>query len=166
MTIPMTARAGRAVVWLGFAILAACPAEPGPTDTDADTADTDTDTDADTDTDTDELAIVGTYLDVYDTEHVVTDATWTQTYLGYDPLVFEIAGWDNDAGWVSAHNGADNAYDPGAWSRFDWQTGDDGHLYYCQVAFAAPTRDDAEAAAAEPDLATGCGGFPWTDLTP
>jgi hypothetical protein len=113
----------------------------------------------------DSLAIVGTWLDEFDTEHVIDEEAWTQQYAGYDPLVFEIAAWGD--GWLVAQNGAQNAYFAGAWSRFDWAW--DGELLLvCQSAFDAPDQAAAEAAtpADTRDLDAGCGGFPFSTLTP
>jgi hypothetical protein len=113
------------------------------------------------------LPILGTFTDEFGTTHEIDEARWVQTFPGYDPMAFDIAGWD-PAGWLVAQNDAANAFDPEMWSRFQWLDAADGHLYYCQTEFAAPTRQDAEASAsADPtDLDAGCGGFSWTDLTP
>jgi hypothetical protein len=117
----------------------------------------------------DDIAIAGTYVDAFGSEQVITNETWTQTYTGYEPLVFAIASYDNTERVVIAQNGDANSFAPGAWSRFDWVDAADGHLYYCQSAFDAATEelavdtprpDDSDPAGA------GCGGFAWTDLTP
>ena len=120
-------------------------------------------------TDDEGLAIAGSYVDQYGTEHDITESSWTQTFGGYPPSVFDIAVHDNVQEWLVAHNDDANPFNPGAWSRFDWVGGGDGHLYYCQTTFDAPDQDSAEQTArpADTDPATsGCGGFPWTDLQP
>lgn len=116
-----------------------------------------------------DIAIAGTYVDVFASEHVITNDTWTQTYQGYDPLVFTIVEFDNTEQVVIAQNDEANGFAPGAYSRFDWADGADGHLYYCQSAFDAATQQDASDTPRSNDAdpaSTGCGGFPWTDLTP
>jgi hypothetical protein len=115
------------------------------------------------------LAIVGSYVDEFGTEHEITEESWTQTFGDYDPSVFRIAGWDDDEQWLVAQNDDANPFNPGAWSRFDWVDPGDGHLYYCQTAYDAPDRPSAEDTLRpdDADPATGgCGGFPWTDLRP
>lgn len=115
-----------------------------------------------------DIPILGTWTDEFGTTHEIDESRWTQAYLGYDPLVFELTTWEPAERWVVGRNGEDNAFDPGLWSRFDWLDAAGVGLYYCQVAFAAETEDDAAAAPAADadDVDGGCGGFPWTALTP
>jgi hypothetical protein len=110
------------------------------------------------------LAIVGSYTDEFGTEHVVDEVSWSQTYPGYGTSVWDLTSYDNDARFLVAQNAADNAYGAGLWSRFDWV----GDLAYCQTAYDAATEADAAATPRpdDADLAGGCGGSPWTDLTP
>jgi hypothetical protein len=110
------------------------------------------------------LAIVGSYTDEFGTEHVIDDASWTQTFPGYGSSVWTITSYDNDGMFLVAQNSPDDAYSPDLWSRFDWV----GDLAYCQTAYDAPTEADALATPRpdDTDLAGGCSGFSWTDLTP
>jgi hypothetical protein len=114
-------------------------------------------------------AIAGTYVDQYGVEHEIGATEWTQQYPGYPADVYHLTRWSDDDRYVVALNGTENAFFADLWSRFDWTTGPDGHLYYCQTAYGAadeasalatPRGDDADPAS------TGCGGFAWTDLTP
>ncbi len=114
------------------------------------------------------LEIAGTYLDEWGTDHTITDDTWTMDFGGGMSSVFHVLSYDNDADFLVAQNDAQNDYNPGLYSRFDW-TMAMGSLWYCQTVFDAMTAADAEnAPAADPtDPSTGgCGGFPWTNLTP
>jgi len=109
-----------------------------------------------------ELEIVGSWVDDWDTSHVITQDDWTMA-----TSVFNITQFDNDADFLVAQNDSDNDYNPDKWSRFDW-TEDGGDLYYCQIAYDA---DDEATAAADTsadsgDLDTGCGGFSWSRLNP
>jgi hypothetical protein len=115
-------------------------------------------------TTTEGLAIAGSYTDAFGTEHVIDDASWTQTFPGSTPTTWTIASYDNDGMVVIAQNSPDDPYNPDLWSRFDWV----GDLSYCQTTFDAATEADALATprADDTDLASGCGGFGWTDLTP
>ncbi len=110
------------------------------------------------------LEIAGSYTDGWGTAHEITSQTWTMAGMG----VFHVAGYDNDGNWLVAQNDAANAYSPGLWSRMDWSE-TQGKLYFCQTAYAAASRQEAEdtpAADATDPTASGCGGFAWTELTP
>lgn len=120
----------------------------------------------DTGTPTDEgLTLEGEWTDDFGTAHVITLDRWTQQFGDYPPYVFEIDSFGADS--LIARNGDDNGYNPGDWSRFDWVFVE-GDPWVCQIVFDAA---DADAAAAAPraddsDLDAGCGGFPFTHLTP
>ena len=113
------------------------------------------------------LEIAGTYSDDWQTTHTITDSSWTMSAQGMSDSVFHIVAYDNDADFLVAQNDGNNEYNPDKWSRFDW-TEREGNLYYCQIAFDAETQQEAEAntSAARNDLEAGCGGFPWSKLTP
>lgn len=56
----------------------------------------------------------------------------------------------------------------GGFSRVVWNDIVGDAFDYCTTAFGEPSAADAEAApqsAISDDLATGCGGFPWSRLT-
>ncbi|MFT7520567.1 MAG: hypothetical protein ACI9MC_002716 [Kiritimatiellia bacterium] len=108
------------------------------------------------------LAIMGTWADSWGTLHTIDDTNWQQ-----GTFSFEIASYDNDVGVVIVHNGADNDWNPGLWSRLDWTESPDG-MWYCQTAYDAATQqeaEDTEGANASDPVSGGCGGFPWTQLT-
>jgi len=112
----------------------------------------------------DRLDIAGTWQDSWGGDHRISESRWEMVGMGS----FDVLEFHNDGRWIIAQNAADNAWNPGLFSRFDWAfAGPD--LWYCQTAFAAATREEAVATPpADPsDPATGgCGGFPWTLLTP
>lgn len=136
--------------------------DTGPTGTDTGPTGTDTGPTAEG------LALIGTWVDEWGTTHTIDEQTWSQAwYGGSDPAVFALSDWSNAEGWVIAEN-VEGAYFLGAWSRFDW-TEAGGDLFYCQTAYDAPDEAAARATpAADPTDPTtgGCGGFPWTNLTP
>jgi hypothetical protein len=115
------------------------------------------------------LAFAGSYDDNFGSHHEITPTEWTQTGYGLTSRFF-ISQHSNAGGYVVARNGADNAYNPGKWSRFDWTRFDDGNglsLWVCQVAFDASS--EAEALGTPPaqrddPSAGGCGGFAWSEL--
>jgi hypothetical protein len=109
------------------------------------------------------LDLTGAWLDDYGAAYEIAEDLWRDDYSSYQPL-----DWSNAERWVVARNDDDNAFNPGAFSRFDWaeQAGD---TWLCQTVFDAASEDAArEAAPADPaDPATaGCGTFPWTRLFP
>lgn len=127
-----------------------------------------TDTGAPTDTGVEPLQIIGSWTDPFGGTHTIDASSWTQDYGYGDPLVFHITDYDNAGTWLVAQNDVANSYNPELWSRFDWAW-DGAALYYCQTAFAAASEAEALATPA-PDAtdpgASGCGGFPWTALSP
>jgi hypothetical protein len=108
-----------------------------------------------------DIEIAGAYRDNFGGSHRVDDERWTQ-----GDSHFEIAEYDNDMGWVVAHNSEDNDFNPGAYSRFDW-TLEAGSLYYCQPVYDADSADEARDGASSDaeDLESGCGGFSWSQLS-
>jgi hypothetical protein len=109
------------------------------------------------------ISLAGGYTDQWDTDHLVGWDAWIQGDSEY-----HLIQWNSAEGWAVAHNGADNAFNPGLFSRFDWVE-DAGSLWYCQTAYAAADETTAlETPAADPTdpAASGCEGFGWTNLTP
>lgn len=93
--------------------------------------------------------------------HEIDEANWTM-----GDALFNIYKYDVDAEYAIAQNDGGNEYNPGKWSRLDWTIAD-GDVYYCQSAYAAESAELAEAASADAgNLAAGCGGFSWSELSP
>lgn len=107
------------------------------------------------------LEIAGSYTDSWGGSHTVSETSWVSGSSSW-----AVAAYDNDGDWLVAQNASTNAYFPDLWSRFDW-TWDGADLYYCQFAYDAASQADAEAAtgADRADLAGGCNGFGWTQLS-
>jgi hypothetical protein len=142
-------------------LLAACNG-----DDDTDVSDTDepadTDPNGDTDdTDVEELEIRGTWDDSWGGSHTIDETTWVS-----GSSVFHVTSYDNEADVLIAENDAANEWNGGLWSRYDW-TWSGTQLYYCQTAYGAASEAEAEGTprADDTDLAAGCGGFGWTELT-
>ena len=112
------------------------------------------------------LEIVGSYMDDYMTEHVITEERWTQTYMGDVPSLFHIDKVNSEEKYLIAQNDEANVYSPSLWSRIDWTFSSD-ELYICQGVFDAESAEAAEAAEApnsEDPANGGCGMFPWSKL--
>ena len=113
-----------------------------------------------------EPAIFGDFIDNFGGGHWIGEGLWIQTY---SPSVsaFNVTEIDAEGQFLIAENDADNEYNPGLWSRFDWVIAD-GALYYCQTAFDAATAEDAAAVARADDADPangGCGVSAWSALT-
>lgn len=104
----------------------------------------------------------GVWVDDYGGAHEVDHQTVRDDYGTFHVLRFDAA-----ERWLLARNDAANEFNAGLYSRFDWvEVG--GVLWYCQSAFDAASEEDALAASANADdpATGGCGGFPWSQLTP
>ena len=123
------------------------------------------------------LPIAGSYTDAYAGEHYIDSGIWTITYswgTASSVSEFHVVDWDgsSESGTVIAQNSEEAAYDPGAWSRFDYVM-DEDTLYYCQTLYNAGSEAEALAhpgANASSPAEGGCGeapyDFPWSALTP
>lgn len=109
------------------------------------------------------LDIRGDWTDNFGGTHSVREWTWNMGETG----TFHVSAYSNDDRVIIAQNDAANQYNADLWSRFDW-TEQEGLVYFCQTAYAAATKAEAEATeAADPTdpATTGCGGFSWSSLT-
>ena len=107
----------------------------------------------------------GDYIDAYGSHHSLRQGTW-QTRAGSDLSSYALSQYSNGQGWAVGQNGADNAYFPNLWSRFDLAE-HQGLWYLCQSAYDAADEAAALATAAADSsdpTAAGCSGFPWTHL--
>jgi hypothetical protein len=114
------------------------------------------------------LEIAGSYTDDFGSTWSIDEVQIVLGYPGYAPSLFSVVRYDNDADVIIAQNDPSNPYSGGMYSRFDWYV-DGAALWICQTAYAAASAEEAEAtpAADRTDPATsGCGGFPWTGLSP
>lgn len=121
------------------------------------------DTDHVHDTDDAGLEIAGAWVDDFGGTHDISETTWDMAF-----ALFAITGYDNDGDWLVARNDAENDFAPGLWSRMDW-THDGTDHWFCQTLFDATSEQAAREVprADDTDPATGgCGGFPWSMLTP
>jgi hypothetical protein len=93
-------------------------------------------------------------------EETITDDVWGST---------SIVKFDNDANVAITQNADDAEFSPGKFNRIVWTEPAGGSFYYCWVAFALDSEQeafDSDATADDSDPETGgCGGFPWTKLS-
>lgn len=137
-------------------------ADTGDTDTDADIGNTDTDTEPDEPEPAARHAIIGKYTDGW-TTHIISNSVWQ---MNDSTGLFFISQFDNENGFIIAHNGENNAWNAGLWSRMDYTFSDD-KLYYCSTIYDAESEEAALSAepADKDDLTSGCTGFSWSELT-
>ena len=105
------------------------------------------------------LDIAGSYVDEWGSTHDVSPFAWNAN---------TVTQYDNIAQFIIAQNSSDDEWSPDLWSKYNWATDDAGDLFYCQIAYAEATEADALAVtdADGSDLAAGCNGFSWTNMTP
>ncbi len=113
-----------------------------------------------------EIPFTGTYLDESGAEHIVGASSWTITYVGTQPSVFDYHEVSLDQQFIVAQNQAGNEYFPGLWSRFDWYFDAEEMLWFCQIAYDSASADVARAVggADRNDMQMGCNGFAWSKL--
>lgn len=111
-----------------------------------------------------QLSIAGNYTDGW-SDHDINSFRWIIGYEGSDPSIFQIIEIHEDEEWLVAQNGFNNEWNADLWSKFEWIQTEDV-LYQCQSAYDADSLETAAAATADrSDLATGCGGYPWSELS-
>ena len=112
------------------------------------------------------VEISGSYIDGYNTEHVVGNETWVSTY-NSSSSTYHILEFNNNEQYIRALNG-DDTFSPGTYSLFEWVEVQ-GVLYYCQTAYDAESLESLKSLTgsdkSDPENG-GCGdyGFPWTVL--
>ncbi|MCA9602977.1 MAG: hypothetical protein KC417_13175, partial [Myxococcales bacterium] len=101
----------------------------------------------------DPIEVAGTWETSFDTEEVITDASWAY---------MEVVSFDNGANQAITQNPSDDMYNPDKYNRIVWTEPANGQFHYCMIAFG---KDSAEAAAndsAQADTSDldgeGCGG--------
>jgi hypothetical protein len=111
------------------------------------------------------LSISGIYVDDWGTNHDITSFRWILGYDGSDPSIFQIVDAHEDEEWLVAQNDVNNEWNSSLWSKFEWIQMEDT-LYQCQSAFDADSIETAlEASADRSDLAAGCDGYAWSELS-
>jgi hypothetical protein len=108
-----------------------------------------------------EIEISGTWESNFGTTESISSDAWDDA---------TIVDFDNVENVAITRNGADAEFNPGKYNRIVWTEPDAGSFYYCWVAFALDSEQEAEAAEATADATdpetTGCGGSnPWTKLS-
>jgi hypothetical protein len=108
-----------------------------------------------------DLAILGEYVDNYETNHEITNEMWTS-----GESTFTITQFSNETQMVIAQNSSENEWSADLWSRFDWTENAEG-LWICQTTYDSDTEEAAMntlAADVTDPANSGCSSFAWTKL--
>lgn len=106
------------------------------------------------------IAVGGTWKSDYGTEFV-SSGKWA-----YMAMI----RYDNAKRVAITRNPDNDPYNPGKFNRLVWTAPDAKGFWYCQAEFGMATADLAEQSTKTVDgkdpAKGGCGGFPWTQLSP
>lgn len=107
--------------------------------------------------------LIGKYSDSFNGPHIISNTVWDQ---GGMMGRFNIESFDSENDVIIAQNDYNNEFSAGKWSRFDYLI-DSSKIYFCQIVYDKETEQEAvdAAGAHRNDLAAGCNGFGWTELT-
>ena len=129
------------------------------------------------------LAIIGKYIDPYNSTVVITQKAVTTTYSspGSQPHHINITFFNNDMQFLVGQNSGPGTWHPEKWSRIDWTRISHGvnlgKIAYCTSVYNAPSEQMAMLVSTQGGMApnsvmdhsilntTGCGGFPFSILT-
>jgi hypothetical protein len=145
-------------------VLGACDDEPSGDTGDASTGNDGTES-SESSGDTSPLEIIGEYDDNYGGHHEISMPTWIYDTGDFGVITTNLMTHDNEEQWVAG----EDADASGTFVRFDWTYDGEGTLWYCNAVFDATSLQeatDAPLSDASDPATTGCGGFPWTMLTP
>ena len=107
------------------------------------------------------IEIEGRYDSNFGTEESITSDMWGSS---------TVRAYDNDENVAYLQLPEDDMFNPDTFTKIVWTEPTDGVFHYCWVDFGLATIEEAQSStaawdASEPDV-SGCGGFPWTKLTP
>ena len=107
--------------------------------------------------------LIGRYSDSWGGGHIISNTVWDQ---GGMMGRFNIELFDSENDVIIAQNDKNNEFSAEKWSRFDYLI-DSSKTYFCQTVYDKNTMQKAidSTAANRADLAAGCNGFGWTELT-
>jgi hypothetical protein len=106
------------------------------------------------------IEIAGSYTSMWGMETISSHVWGTATVHEYD----------NEKNWVVTQNPDDDAFNPSKFNKVVWTEPDGGSFHYCIVDFGRETLEQAKTSTQTADAsdpsASGCGAFPWTELSP
>ena len=114
------------------------------------------------------IALAGTYLTNFGSYITVNDGTW-YTVASYGTSMYHIHAFEGS--YIIAQNSANNSYNAGQWSKFEFHATSGGGYGYCQSVYNAATANaayntDTSSIYNAADASAGCNGFGHTTMTP
>ena len=114
------------------------------------------------------LEIVGSYIDNYSAEHLITSTSWLIDYGSLDEYYYIITQYSNTDQYVIAENDENNGtLEAGKWSRFDWTYDASNNLWVCQTSSDSLTEQlalNTEAPDKSNPAQGGCRNYDWMRL--
>lgn len=108
-------------------------------------------------------------------ETIEVAGRWASNFGGFETITstswggFEIIEFDNLTNFAVTQNPADAAFFPSKYNKYVWTEPAGGAFFYCTVDFGLDTADQARTSTQTADASdpstTGCGSFPWTQLS-
>ena len=86
------------------------------------------------------IALAGTYLTNFGSYITVNDGTW-YTVASYGTSMYHIHAFEGS--YIIAQNSANNSYNAGQWSKFEFHATSGGGYGYCQSVYNAATANAA-----------------------
>ena len=86
------------------------------------------------------IALAGTYLTNFGNYITVNDGTW-YSVSSYGTSMYHIHAFEGS--YIIAQNSANNSYNAGQWSKFEFHATSAGGYGYCQSVYNAATALDA-----------------------
>ena len=111
-----------------------------------------------------DIEIAGSWMTNFDTMETISNTEW-QEFINHTVVKF-----DNELNYAIRRNPLDDEFNPGKFSRVEWLEPTAAGFYHCSIANGEDTAEDAENSTNMADASDlddiGCGGFPWTMLSP
>ena len=115
-----------------------------------------------------DLDITGSYSDILENEHVISDDFWIMQVPEDGEYLYHIRQiYNNDRFLIARNDNQNGETEAGLWSRFDWARDNQNNLWFCQTTYLAETEQAAfdTMAPNTNDLSfNGCEGFGWLQL--
>jgi hypothetical protein len=114
------------------------------------------------------IALAGTYLTNFGSYITVNDGTW-YTVASYGTSMYHIHAFEGS--YIIAQNSANNSYNAGQWSKFEFHATSGGGYGYCQSVYNAATANaayntDTSSIYNAADASAGCNGFGHSTMAP
>jgi hypothetical protein len=115
------------------------------------------------------IEIQGTWTSNFGGEETISNTSWSSAYDAETVVASKVVYYNNTTNTAVVQSAEDASFFANTFSKHVWTEISDNSVYYCIVAYAKSTQEEALQAAETADATSpetsGCGGFPWTKLT-